>query len=54
MCYGMASHVVFTFTFESMVRGYREYQSIWEVPAVGEDSIVIASWEIATTHMPWL
>ena len=34
MCYEMASRVVFKCTFESMVRGYQEYQLIWGVPAI--------------------
>ena len=33
----MASCVVYTFTFESMIRGYHEYQLIWGVPGVGEE-----------------
>ena len=33
----MASRVVYTFTFESMIRGYHEYQLIWGVPGVGEE-----------------
>ena len=37
MCYGMASRVVFTFTIESLICGYHEYQLIWGVPAVGEE-----------------
>ena len=33
----MASRVAFTFTFESIVRGYHEYQLLWGVPAVGKE-----------------
>ena len=47
----MASRVVFTFTFESMVRGYHEYQLIWGVPAVGEE--LNCHRELGNSHDPY-
>ena len=51
MCYGMASHIVFMFTFESMVCGYREYRLIWGVPAVGEE--LNYHCELGNSHDPY-
>ena len=51
MCYGrIASRLVFTFTFESMVRGYHEYQLIWGVPAVEE---LNCHRELGNSHDPY-
>ena len=47
----MPSHVVFTFTFESMVCGYHEYQLIWGVPAVGEE--LNCHRELGNSHNPY-
>ena len=43
--------VVFTFTFESMVRGYHEYQFIWGVPTVGE--ALNCHRELGNSHDPY-
>ena len=51
MCYGMASRVVFTFTFESMIRDYHEYQLIWGIPAVGEK--LNCHHELGNSHDPY-
>ena len=47
----MASRVVYTFTFESMIRGYHEYQLIWGVPGVGEGLNCYR--ELGNSHDPY-
>ena len=47
----MASRVVYTFTFESMIRGYHEYQLIWGVPDVGEELNCYR--ELGNSHNPY-
>ena len=47
----MASRVVYTFTFESMIRGYHEYQLIWGVPGVGEELNCYC--ELRNSHDPY-
>ena len=47
----MATRVAYTFTFESMIRGYHEYQMIWGVPAIGEELNCFR--ELGNSHDPY-
>ena len=50
-CHGMASCMVYTFTFESMIHGYHEYQLIRGAPAVGEE--LTCCCELGNSHDPY-
>jgi len=47
----MVTRVVYTFTIESMIRGYHEYQMIWGAPTVGEE--LHCHRELGNSHDPY-